>query len=251
MPEADWQANINQLSLQLLAAGARGVYESQLPLAEAAALSLGCVVTVAPAARKRPLGEGFDLHELQMRTTTQYSYLEGSGPDGLGLLRYATLYHSTDSLGQRNTFCLLLPAAGKVLVQVVARHALGAKEVTPVVVERAWKDIMAQLQPGNNTQEQVGLGQRPYADQTQIGSVFRHHTDKGKLAGTLTVPFPDRNSQEHKMCGVVVDLLRCRWVLCSQSGWQSLGTICCSNLQLVSLPVKLPARGSTRLCNAW
>jgi DNA polymerase epsilon subunit 1 len=156
MPEADWQANINQLSLQLLAAGARGVYESQLPLAASAALSLGCVVTVAPAARRRPLGEGFDLHELQMRTTTQYTYLEGSGPDGLGLLRYAALYHSTDSLGQRSTFCLLLPAAGKVLVQVVARHALGAKEVTPLIVERAWRDIMEQLQPGNNTQEQVG-----------------------------------------------------------------------------------------------
>jgi hypothetical protein len=37
-----------------------------MPLGLQAALQLGCVATVAPAARTRPLGEGFDLDELQV-----------------------------------------------------------------------------------------------------------------------------------------------------------------------------------------
>jgi hypothetical protein len=67
MPEAQWQANATRLALQLMSAGARAVYQGQLPLQLAASLTLGCVAAVVPAARSRQLGEGFDLRELQVR----------------------------------------------------------------------------------------------------------------------------------------------------------------------------------------
>lgn len=66
LPEPEWQARHGRLSLQLLSAGASGVYEGQMPLGLQAALSLGCVATVVPAARQRQLGDGFDLDELQV-----------------------------------------------------------------------------------------------------------------------------------------------------------------------------------------
>lgn len=52
-----------------------------------ASLQLGCVATVDPAHRHRPLSEGFALSQLRMRTSTECPYLEGEGPDGLGPLR--------------------------------------------------------------------------------------------------------------------------------------------------------------------
>jgi hypothetical protein len=67
MPEQQWQANTTRLALQLMSAGARAVYQGQLPLQLAASLDLGCVAAVAPAARSRQLGEGYDLWELQVR----------------------------------------------------------------------------------------------------------------------------------------------------------------------------------------
>jgi hypothetical protein len=67
MPEQQWQANTTRLALQLMSAGARAVYQGQLPLQLAVSLDLGCVAAVAPAARSRQLGEGFDLRELQVR----------------------------------------------------------------------------------------------------------------------------------------------------------------------------------------
>jgi hypothetical protein len=67
MPEQQWQANTTRLALQLMSAGARAVYQGQLPLQLAASLDLGCVAAVAPAARSRQLGEGFDLRELQVK----------------------------------------------------------------------------------------------------------------------------------------------------------------------------------------
>lgn len=73
VPELEWQTRHSRISLQLMSAGARGVYEGQLPLALHAALQLGCVATVAAGARGRPLGDGFDLEELQV-----------NGGDGVG-----------------------------------------------------------------------------------------------------------------------------------------------------------------------
>lgn len=56
---------------------------------------------------------------LQARTATECSYLEGSGPDGLGTsLRQVALYSSTDGNRGRSIFCLLLPATKQCLLVV-------------------------------------------------------------------------------------------------------------------------------------
>ena len=51
--------------LQLMGTHIQGVYEDRLALDLHAVLAMGCVVTVAPGARSKPLGEGFQLCELQ------------------------------------------------------------------------------------------------------------------------------------------------------------------------------------------
>ncbi|GBF92637.1 hypothetical protein Rsub_05251 [Raphidocelis subcapitata] len=156
VPEPDWQARHARLALQLLSAGASGVYEGQMPLRLQAALQLGCVATVAPAARGRPLGDGFDLEELQYADTARCGFLEGDGPEGLGPLRYIALVHSADPGRGRGVYALLLPATGRGLLVVVQPSALAAREVTPGALERAWRDGTAVLAPqGHNTQEQV------------------------------------------------------------------------------------------------
>lgn len=68
LPEAEWQSSATRLGLQLMSAGARGVYQAQLPLQLVASLDLGCVASVAPSARQRTLGDGFALSELQVGT---------------------------------------------------------------------------------------------------------------------------------------------------------------------------------------
>lgn len=70
MPEVDWQASSSRLALQLMSAGARAVYQGQLPLNMVASLDLGCVAAVCAEARNRQLGEGFSLSELQVRCST-------------------------------------------------------------------------------------------------------------------------------------------------------------------------------------
>ena len=52
--------------LQLSGPHILGVYEDHLPLDMHAVLTLGCVATVTHGARAKPLGEVFQLHELQV-----------------------------------------------------------------------------------------------------------------------------------------------------------------------------------------
>ncbi|KAF8072990.1 POL2A [Scenedesmus sp. PABB004] len=145
-PEAEWQSHANALGLGLLSAGARAVYQSQLPLSLAAALDLGCVATVTPGARARgrTLGQGFDLEELQSKTATECPYLEGGGPDGLGPgLRHVALYHSSDGARGRGLLGLLTPTTGRCLLVVVVPGGLAAKEVTQAALERCWREVLA------------------------------------------------------------------------------------------------------------
>ena len=54
-----------ELALDLAQKHVHAVYETRLPLGAEAARQLGCVVVVARHAQRRPLGEGFDLSDLQ------------------------------------------------------------------------------------------------------------------------------------------------------------------------------------------
>ena len=57
---------VDAQQLQLAGCHIQGVYEDRLALDLHAVLALGCVVTPTPSARAKPLGEGFELRELQV-----------------------------------------------------------------------------------------------------------------------------------------------------------------------------------------
>lgn len=66
MSEEEYQGKSAEVSLKLSQPHVRDVWEERMPLALEAALSAGCVASVAPAVRGRPMSEGYDLAELQV-----------------------------------------------------------------------------------------------------------------------------------------------------------------------------------------
>lgn len=66
MSEEAYQDETAAVSLKLSQPHVRDVWEERMPLALEAALSVGCVASVAPALRSRPPSEGYELVELQV-----------------------------------------------------------------------------------------------------------------------------------------------------------------------------------------
>jgi DNA polymerase epsilon subunit 1 len=77
MEESAYRSGLPDLQSRLAAVGVRAVYEDRLPPELNAALQLGCVAVVSSAARRRNLGAGFDLSELQMKPVAQVGSLCG------------------------------------------------------------------------------------------------------------------------------------------------------------------------------
>lgn len=71
MDDADFQRNASEVALSLTAAHVRGVWEERLPLSLHSALTLGCVTALQPAAKTRPIAEGFSLSDLQVRVADE------------------------------------------------------------------------------------------------------------------------------------------------------------------------------------
>jgi hypothetical protein len=67
---------------------------------------------------------------------------EGEGPEGLGRLRHAALYHSADAASGRGVYALLLPVVQRALVVVVQPGGGGQREVTPAVLDRCWREAL-------------------------------------------------------------------------------------------------------------
>ncbi|CAL8464190.1 g3725 [Coccomyxa elongata] len=119
----------------------RDVWEERMPLALDAALAVGCVAAVAPAVRSRPLSEGFDLTDLQSKTTTECSYLEERAPDGGSLLRHVALFASQDTSRGRAVYGLhLAPTKRCLLVVVNPAAGAGSREVSIPAAERHWHE---------------------------------------------------------------------------------------------------------------
>ncbi|KXZ56813.1 hypothetical protein GPECTOR_1g732 [Gonium pectorale] len=141
LPEAQYRSAAARLSSACGAAHVRGVWEDRLPAALPAVLALGCVVGVAPESRSRPLGGGWRLADLRMRTTGEVGYLDtefdttdpavqpapAAGPLPLAGVRHVVLYSSSDG-GGRGLYCLTLPAAGRGVVVVLQPSAAAARE---------------------------------------------------------------------------------------------------------------------------
>lgn len=56
----------------------QGIYETKIPAEFNAILQIGCVCKVDKSAKKRNFQDGWNLSELNMKTTTECPYLEHS-----------------------------------------------------------------------------------------------------------------------------------------------------------------------------
>jgi DNA polymerase epsilon subunit 1 len=162
MSEEVYRSTLPKLEAALSHPGVRGVYEARVPPEWTAALSTGCVAVVAPGARGRNLGAGFDLSELQARPVVQYGYF--STPD-TPPLRHMLLHHSLDAARGRGIYALHLPADGVCHVWVVNPARGGQREITSGMMDRAWNEerdsFSAQMQGTDAEEEPLELPEAP------------------------------------------------------------------------------------------
>ncbi|KAG1663133.1 hypothetical protein FOA52_000655 [Chlamydomonas sp. UWO 241] len=143
LPETEYMSQFARLSAALSAEHVRAVYEDAMPLEMHAALQLGCVVKVAPGSQSKSLAADWQLSDFLPKTVVDVPYLEESGPDGLGPLRYVALYSSADASGARCVVGCVMPASKRGLLVVVQPSAAAAQEVSPAMIERAWRESVA------------------------------------------------------------------------------------------------------------
>lgn len=171
MPESEYRADLQHLEAVVSHPGVRGVYEARVPPEWTAALSTGCVAVVAPGARRRNLGAGFNLNELQARPVVQYGYFSSGGSV---TLRHMTLHHSEDAARGRGVYALHLPADGICHVWVVNPARGGQREVTTGVMERSWNEardaLSSELQQRDAEDEAVELPEAPRCEVTYVRS---------------------------------------------------------------------------------
>jgi DNA polymerase epsilon subunit 1 len=143
-----------------------GVFESQLPLQEHAILQLGCCVAVAPTAKRRPLGQGYALGELEMRTTAVCPY-------DTRRLRYVALYgaHVGAAGGERRgMFALLMPTgANTSRCVLVVTQRRGSRDVTPPASARA---LRAALGGDDESAVAAALRQAPELEDCSFEVVY-------------------------------------------------------------------------------
>lgn len=149
--DSEYRENLSVLELQLTQSNILGVYETGVPLEFNAALHLGCVAVVAPSARKRNLGTGFELDELQARPVVQYEYFSQKSS-----LQHMLLHHSFDGNTGRGVYSLHLPHDGTCHIWVVNPAARGRREVTSGGAERAWEETAAAVRAELEA-EQLGI----------------------------------------------------------------------------------------------
>jgi len=156
MDEEQYREQFSNLSSKVNGPGMRAVYEDQLPPDWSAALSLGCVATLVPAAKGRPLGSGFDVSELQAK-----SVLEGGYFFEHGSLRHMVLHMSEDMGRGRGLLALHLPIDGSLYVWVMnpARRnkVMQQEELSMTGMQRIWEEIKAGMHhhfDNNNDEEE-------------------------------------------------------------------------------------------------
>jgi hypothetical protein len=92
MAEQEFRRREAEVTFALSQPHVRDVWEERLPLALDAALSIGCVAFVAPAVRSRPLSDGFDVTDLQVRGMPSCAHRQGAdGAFACGLCLYQTV----------------------------------------------------------------------------------------------------------------------------------------------------------------
>ncbi|XP_050220537.1 DNA polymerase epsilon catalytic subunit A-like isoform X2 [Mercurialis annua] len=151
-----------------------GIYETKVPPEFNAILQIGCVCKVDKTAKKRNAQDGWNLSELQMKTTAECSYLEQS-------IAFFYLYQSISE--GRAVFVLYWPLLRTVSVVVVNPYQ--NKDLSPSFLERQFREACIALSvepptPGNDVVFKVGyVGHVKDAERILQGTISelrdKHH----------------------------------------------------------------------------
>uniref|UniRef100_A0A452YAU9 DNA polymerase epsilon catalytic subunit n=1 Tax=Aegilops tauschii subsp. strangulata TaxID=200361 RepID=A0A452YAU9_AEGTS len=127
--EEQFRAEGRKLAAHLAEPDVEGIYETKIPLELNAILQIGCVCKVDKSAKKRNIQDGWDLAELQMKTTAEFSYLEQT-------VSFFYLYHSVSE--GRAVYVMYFPTSLRVHAVVI--NPFRNKELSPVFLEKQFRD---------------------------------------------------------------------------------------------------------------
>ncbi|VAH03415.1 unnamed protein product [Triticum turgidum subsp. durum] len=127
--EEQFRAEGRKLAAHLAEPDVEGIYETKIPLELNAILQIGCVCKVDKSAEKRNIQDGWDLAELQMKTTAEFSYLEQT-------VSFFYLYHSVSE--GRAVYVMYFPTSLRVHAVVI--NPFRNKELSPAFLEKQFRD---------------------------------------------------------------------------------------------------------------
>eukprot|EP01018_Ginkgo_biloba_P017404 Gb_06608 [translate_table: standard] len=129
--EEQFKAAGKKLAAHLADPEVEGVYETKMPLDFNTVLQLGCVCKVDGNARNHNLRDGWNLSELQMKTTTECPYMQDS-------VAFFYLYHSASE--GRGLYALYTPASNTLLVVVV--NPFQNRELSSALLEKQFREAL-------------------------------------------------------------------------------------------------------------
>ncbi|KAK3158029.1 hypothetical protein QOZ80_2AG0131930 [Eleusine coracana subsp. coracana] len=132
--EEQFRAEGKKLAAHLAEPDVEGIYETKIPPELNAILQIGCVCKVDKSAKKRSIQDGWDLAELQMKTTAECSYLEQT-------VSFFYLYHSLSE--GRAVYILYFPTSFRIHAVVV--NPFRNKELSTSFLEKQFRDACQAL----------------------------------------------------------------------------------------------------------
>uniref|UniRef100_J3LD65 DNA polymerase epsilon catalytic subunit n=1 Tax=Oryza brachyantha TaxID=4533 RepID=J3LD65_ORYBR len=132
--EEQFRVEGKKLAAHLAEPDVEGIYETKIPAELNAILQIGCVCKVDKSAKRRNIQDGWDLAELQMKTTAECSYLEQT-------VSFFYLYHSLSE--GRAVYVMYFPTSFRIHAVVV--NPFLNKELSSSFLEKQYRDACQAL----------------------------------------------------------------------------------------------------------
>ncbi|KAL5211891.1 hypothetical protein ABZP36_022738 [Zizania latifolia] len=132
--EEQFRVEGKKLAAHLAEPDVEGIYETKIPPELNAILQIGCVCKVDKSAKRRSIQDGWDLAELQMKTTAECSYLEHT-------VSFFYLYHSLSE--GRAVYVMYFPTSFRIHAVVV--NPFRNKDISPSFLEKQYRDACKAL----------------------------------------------------------------------------------------------------------
>ncbi|XP_015623163.1 DNA polymerase epsilon catalytic subunit A [Oryza sativa Japonica Group] len=132
--EEQFRVEGKKLAAHLAEPDVEGIYETKILPELNAILQIGCVCKVDKSAKRRSIQDGWDLAELQMKTTAECSYLEQT-------VSFFYLYHSLSE--GRGVYVMYFPTSFRIHAVVV--NPFRNKELSPSFLEKQYRDACQAL----------------------------------------------------------------------------------------------------------